>query len=131
MSDMRQDPIQIARGIIAQGLDAHTHFTWDDMTKLAKSYVNVLEELGTNQTDRYAMAADNTRLLRAAAAQWHTADQPRGHGKYLVWDPWHKKIRLFEWYALGSSHRWYDEEDNQFHGDITHWMELPTGPVSP
>lgn len=51
------------------------------------------------------------------------------HGFYLAYDPRCKRIRLMQWYAQSTPHRWYDEEDNQFHGDITHWMPIPKGPT--
>ncbi len=60
-----------------------------------------------------------------------SADKMPPHGKCLAWDSGCKRIRLMEWYAKSVPHRWYDEEDNQFHGDISHWQPLPESPVKP
>jgi hypothetical protein len=38
-----------------------------------------------------------------------------------------KRPRLLSYYT-GNNPRWYDEEDNQFYGDVLNWMSLPPLP---
>ncbi len=50
------------------------------------------------------------------------------HGYYLVTVPHCARPRLFQWYAKSVPFRWYDENDDRYHGDVTHWMPLPPPP---
>jgi hypothetical protein len=41
-----------------------------------------------------------------------------------------KRPRLLSYYTCPKNPRWYDEEDNQFYGEVLHWMKLPELPTN-